>query len=129
VAGDGEAGTHSVRYACPSSASAAVGLNAKPTPAVSTTKGVVFTGGVWVRASVAKITVVLGLREKRANNTAPGFALYTWKATDTKWHFLTVAYTAKESGNTLTYSVYSPSLPSGTFVDSDLFSLTSPAKS
>jgi hypothetical protein len=53
--------------------------------------------------------------------------LVGWKATDTKWHFLTVTYTTKEKGNSLTYSVYSPSLPKGAYVDCDVFSLTTPS--
>ena len=127
VAVDAETGKHSIRYADAPSATAAAGLNAKPTPVTSTTRGVIYTGGVWIRASAANITVVFTLREKRGS-TAPGYSLTTWKATDTKWHFLASSYAAKQSGDSLTYSIYSPSLPSGGYVDCDVFSLTSPAK-
>jgi len=128
VSGDGHDGTHSIRYTNPTSTTAATGVNAKPAPVTSTVPGVAFTGGVWARASQTGITITLGLREKRADNTAPGYALYSWTATDTNWHFISGGYTTKETGNSLTYSVFSPSLPSGAYVDSDTFSLTSPGQ-
>jgi lysophospholipase L1-like esterase len=125
IATDGQSGTHSIRLTSPTSTSAAAGLNAKPSPVTSTSPGVAFTAGVWVRASAPNITISLLLRERRANNTAPGYALASWKATDTKWHFLTVGYTTKEKGNSLSYSVYAASLPKSAYVDADVFSLTS----
>ncbi len=125
IATDGQSGTHSIRITSPTSTTAAAGLNAKPSPVTSTSPGVAFTGGVWVRASAPNITISLLLRERRANNTAPGYVLATWKATDTKWHFLTAGYTTKETGNSLSYSVYASSLPKSAYVDADVFSLTS----
>jgi lysophospholipase L1-like esterase len=124
IATDGQDGTHSLRLTA-TTASGSSGINAKPAPVSATTLGTVYTGGAWVRASATGITTDLLLREKRADGTAAGYAVIAWTSADTNWHQLTVAYTAKEAGNSLAYQVYSPSLPSGAYVDTDVFSLTS----
>jgi hypothetical protein len=124
---DGHTGTHSVQVTNSTASSGTHGLNARPIPVGATTVGRVYSGGVWARASQTGLPITLLMRERRPNGTAPpnGYTTVTWTATDTQWHFLSGAYTAKEANNTLTYSVYGTGMAPGVWLRADDFSLTS----
>jgi hypothetical protein len=127
-AAGGYEGTHSVLVTNTTTGSGDYGLNARPVPVASTVAGTTYRGGAWVRAGGTGTVLTLLLRERRpADGTAPvnGFTAVTWTATDTLWHRLAASYTAKENGNTVTFSVYGARLAPGASFRADVFALTS----
>jgi len=128
VSDRGYDGTHAVRISAAASTGGAAGFTARigtSYPVTSTVAGKAYSGGVWGEASVVGQKVSLLLRERRPDGSSPGAATVVWTSTDTAWHHITGSYVAKESGNALIYSVYSPNLTNATDpVYADSMSLT-----
>jgi Purple acid Phosphatase, N-terminal domain/Calcineurin-like phosphoesterase len=107
-------------------AAGAAGVTAKPKPVSSTTAGLTYTGGVWVRGQVSGETILLLLIEVRSDGTTAGSKRVSLKVPDTAWHQLSVAYPAVQSGNQLGVSIYCSNLTAGGWFHADMMSLTSP---
>jgi hypothetical protein len=122
---DGHTGTDSVSVTNTLLVTGAHGLNTKPAPVSATEVGRTYSGSVWVKASRLGMPVTLLLRERRADNTSPGFRSVSWTATDAEWHLLSADYVGKEAGNGLTLSVYGSNMATGQWIRADDFTLTS----
>jgi len=123
------AGTHAERISASASSGGIAGFTAKvgsAYPVTSTVADRTYSGGVWTKASVVGQKITLALKERRADGTSPGAVSLPWTSTDLAWHHITAAYTAKEAGNALVYSLYSPNLLNASDpVYADSMSLTS----
>ncbi|HEX7134373.1 MAG TPA: hypothetical protein VF228_17490 [Iamia sp.] len=121
-------GAASVEVRNTTTAAGAFGLNLDPRPVSSTQVGRVYTARVYVRPEVAGTPITVLLREARPDGTAPanGYTAVTVTPPTTGWTAVTAAYTAKQSGNTLSFSVYA-TLPATRWFRADTFSLTSVA--
>jgi hypothetical protein len=75
-------------------------------PGASTTAGATYTGSAFVRASVPGETVSLLVRETTSTGSGIGYHTTTLTLADTAWHQIRSAYTAKNSGDLIRYSLY-----------------------
>lgn len=119
-------GTASVQVRNTTTATGAYGLNLNPRPVSSTQVGRTYTASAYVRPEVAGTPITLVLRESRPDGGKPanGSRTVTITPPTTGWTRVEVAYTAKEAGNTLSYSIYA-SLPASRLFRADTFALTS----
>lgn len=119
-------GTASVQVKNTTTASGAYGLNLNPRPVSSTQVGRTYTAAAYVRPEVAGTPITLLLREARPDGRAPanGYRSVTITPPTTGWTRIEAVYTAKEAGNTLSFSVYA-TLGAGRLFRADTFSLTS----
>lgn len=119
-------GTASVQVRNTTTASGVYGLNLNPRPVSATQVGRTYTASAYVRPEVAGTPITVLLREGRADGSAPanGYRTVTITPAMTGWTRLEAAYTAKEAGNTLSFSVYA-TLPAGRLFRADTFALTS----
>jgi len=75
-------------------------------PGTSTTAGATYTGSAFVHASLAGETVSLLMRETTPSGSGVGYHTTTLTLPDTAWHQISSAYTAKNSGDLIRYSLY-----------------------
>jgi hypothetical protein len=80
--------------------------NANPLWVSSASQGKVYTGTVFVQASVAGEQVSLTLAEKAPGGVAVGAHTTTVTLNDTSWHQISDPYTAQRTGDSLRYSVH-----------------------
>jgi Phosphoesterase family len=93
-------------------------------PGESTTTGATYTGSVFVRASAVGETVSLLVRETTTSGSGLGYHTTTRTLPDTAWHQISSAYTAKNSGDLIRYSLYvSNFASSGQYLLADCLSL------
>lgn len=118
-------GSHSIRVRNTAASAQSAGLTTKPIAVASTEAGATYTGSVWVRTTSPNQSVTLSLRECTSTGSCTlGTAAVTTTLVDTGWHQLQTSRRAIGSGNQLRYVVYASSLPPGTTLYADLFSLT-----
>ena len=119
-------GTAAVQVRNVSSPTGTYGLNVDPRPVAATQAGRTYSGSAWVKPAAAGMPVTLLLREARSTGTAPpgGYTAATVVPTTTDWQRVQASYVAKETGNTLSFSVYASLAPTQWF-RADAFSLTS----
>jgi hypothetical protein len=100
--------------------------NANPIWVTGSTAGQTYTGSVFVNGAAGEQVSVI-LRETTQSG-AGGIGYHTTTVTlpDTGWHQVTSAYTAKNSGDLIRYSVYSPGMVAGQYFQADCLSLWSP---
>jgi phosphatidylinositol-3-phosphatase len=75
-------------------------------PGAATAAGQVYTGSAFVQASVAGEKASLIVRETTPQGTAVSSHTTTVTLGDTNWHQITSAYTAKDAGDLIRYSLY-----------------------
>jgi len=75
-------------------------------PGISTTAGQTYTGSAVVQASVAGETVSLLVRETTPTGSGVSYHTTTVTLPDTAWHQVSSAYTAKNTGDVIRYSLY-----------------------
>ena len=86
-----------------------------------------YTGSAFVEASVPGEKVTLLVRETTPKGTSVGSHATTVTLSDTKWHQITSAYTAKGTGNVIRYSLYASNFASsGQHFLADCMSLQTP---
>ena len=96
-------------------------------PGLATTAGKVYTGSAFVEASVPGETFSLKVREATPSGTTVSSHTTTVTLSDTSWHQITSAYTAKEKGNLIRYSLYVANFASsGQHFLADCLSLQTP---
>lgn len=96
-------------------------------PGLATTAGQVYTGSAFVEASVRGETFSLKVRETTPSGTTVSSHTTTVTLSDTSWHQITSAYTAKEKGNLIRYSLYVANFASsGQHFLADCLSLQTP---
>ena len=119
-------GTASVQVRNTTTATGAYGLNLNPRPVSATQVGRTYTASAYVRPEVAGTPITILLREARADGKAPanGFRSVTITPATTGWTRVEAVYTAKEAGNTLSFSIYA-TLPASRLFRADTFTLTS----
>jgi hypothetical protein len=96
-------------------------------PGLATTAGQVYTGSAFVEASVPGETFSLIVRETTPSGTTVSSHTTTVTLSDTSWHQITSAYTAKGTGNLIRYSLYVANFASsGQHFLADCLSLQTP---
>lgn len=105
--------------------------NAKPLwvpgpPGLATATGQSYTGSAVVRASTAGEKISLMLRETTTSGAGAGYHTTTMTLSDTGWHQITSAYTARNTGDILRYSLYASNLASSQYFQADCLSLQTP---
>lgn len=96
-------------------------------PGTTTTAGEAFTGSVFVSANTPGEQVTLLIRETTTSGTAVGSHTTTVTLSDTNWHQITSAYTAKNSGDMIRYFLYGSNFASsGQNFLADCLSLQTP---
>jgi hypothetical protein len=96
-------------------------------PGLATTAGQVYTGSAFVEASVPGETFSLIVREATPSGTTVSSHITTVTLSDTSWHQITSAYTAKGTGNLIRYSLYVANFASsGQHFLADCLSLQTP---
>ncbi len=96
-------------------------------PGSATKVGQVYTGSAFVKASVPGETVTLLVRETTPSGTSVSSHATTVTLSDTNWHQITSAYTAKGTGNVIRYSLYASNFASsGQHFLADCMSLQTP---
>ena len=106
--------------------------NAKPawvpgSPGLTTTAAQKYTGSAFVAASAPGEQVTLLIEEKTPQGTVAGKHTSTVTLSDTGWHQIQSAYTAKNSGDSLRYSLYVSNLAAaGQNLLADCLSLQTP---
>jgi acid phosphatase len=81
-------------------------------PGPSTRAGQVYAASAFVRGNVAGERVSLMLRETTPGGSGVSYHTTTTTLTDTSWHEISSAYTAKSSGDLIRYSLYASNLAS-----------------
>jgi hypothetical protein len=116
----------------PKKAGAAGLNNANPfwipgAPGLAATAGRAYTGSAFVAASVPGEKISLLVREATTKGTSVASHTTTVTLSDTKWHQITSAYTAKGTGNVIRYSLYASNFTtSGQHFLADCMSLQTP---
>jgi hypothetical protein len=116
----------------PRKAGAAGVNNANPlwvpgAPGLATKAGQVYTGSAFVEASVPGEKISLLVREATPKGTSVASHTTTVTLSDTNWHQITSAYTAKGTGNVIRYSLYAANFArSGQHFLADCMSLQTP---
>lgn len=116
----------------PKKAGAAGVNNANPfwvpgAPGMAATAGRAYTGSAFVEASAPGEKVSLLVREATPKGTSVASHTTTVTLSDTKWHQITSAYTAKGTGNVIRYSLYASNFASsGQHFLADCMSLQTP---
>ena len=95
-------------------------------PGIATTAGQTYTGGAVVQASAAGEKLSLRVRELSPGGAVVGSRVVTVTLADTGWHQLNAAYTAAQSGDSLRYALFSPSLGAGKSFLADCLTLQMP---
>lgn len=96
-------------------------------PGLATKAGRVYTGSAFVEASVPGEKISLLVREATPKGTSVASHTTTVTLSDTKWHQITSAYTAKGTGDVIRYSLYvSNFASSGQHFLADCMSLQTP---
>ena len=96
-------------------------------PGLAATAGRVYRGSAFVEASVPGEKVSLLVREATPKGTSVASHTTTVTLSDTKWHQITSAYTAKGTGNVIRYSLYASNFAnSGQHFLADCMSLQTP---
>jgi hypothetical protein len=132
VTGGSIDGGWALRLAPKSGTTGAAGVNnASPfwvpgAPGLATTAGTRYVGLAEVRASVAGLKVTVLVRETTTGGTGVSFASTTVTLNDTAWHAISVAYVARNDGDSIRYSVYGTFTASTQNVLADCLSLQSP---
>jgi phosphatidylinositol-3-phosphatase len=81
-------------------------------PGLATTAGQVYNGSAFVKANTPGEKISLLVRETTPSGTSVGSHTSTVTLSDTNWHQITSAYTAKGTGNLIRYSLYAANLAS-----------------
>jgi hypothetical protein len=81
-------------------------------PGLATTAGQAYTGSAFVQASTVGEKVSLVVKETTTGGATVGSHTTSVTLTDTAWHGISSAYTAKATGNLIRYSLYAANLAS-----------------
>jgi Bacterial Ig domain/Glycosyl hydrolase family 26 len=132
VAGGSFDGSYALQLTAKSGTSGPAGVNnVNPTwvpgsPGLATTAGGTYVGVASVKAAVAGQSVSLLVRETLPDGTGLNFyAVSTVTLNDTAWHTISTTYVARNSGNSIRYSLYGTFTSSSQRVFADCLSLQS----
>jgi hypothetical protein len=106
-----------------------VGVTSKPPVIANATGGTSLAASAWVKSSVAGVYVRQLVWETAPDGTSVGYLGKSFLLQDTAWHRIaaSTAYTVKNSGDSVWFSLYTKSLPAGATLYADNLSLTTPA--
>jgi beta-mannanase len=126
VAGGSYDGSWAMQIAPKAGSSGTAGLNqVSPYWVTSTVANHTYTGSAMVRSAEAGLPVTILLRETTSSGAAVAYANKTVTLSDTAWHPVSVAYTAKNAGDQIRYSLYATFPKAGTSMLGDCLSLQS----
>lgn len=126
VGGGSYDGNWAMQIGLKSGATGAAGLNnVSPYWVTNTVANRTYTGSAMVRSSVSGLPVTILLRETTAGGSGVSYANKTVTLSGTGWQPVTVAYTAKNAGDQIRYSLYATFPSSATSMLGDCLSLQS----
>jgi hypothetical protein len=99
--------------------------NVSPYWVTSTVANRTYTGSAVVRSAVSGLPVTIMLRETTSGGTGVAYASKTITLSGTGWQPVSVAYTARNAGDQIRYSLYANYPSSGTSMLGDCLSLQS----
>ena len=81
-------------------------------PGAATTAGQLYSGSAFIKANTAGERISLTVKEQTTSGTVVGSHATTVTLSDTSWHQISSAYTAKGTGNTIHYLLFATNLAS-----------------